>query len=98
MSWTDKYSIGNPVKYTEPSGYVWDGEITDVQNRFIQVKWERNRRTHPQWKGFNAAYSTTWTRLWDESRVFFRGKKVLQAMDLKREHIRNVQKNIKRGL
>lgn len=69
MSWTEKYRIGDKVKYTELAGYTWDAEITEVEKSFIQLKWSRERKTHPQWNGYRHAYSINYTRMWDDRRV-----------------------------
>lgn len=67
--WKHNYEIGEKVNFTEAAGFTWDAEVTEVNKYSIQVKWQRNRRTHPQWENYNRAYEPTWSRLHNDNLV-----------------------------
>lgn len=42
--------------------FEWEGEITKIEEAFVETKHYRNRVTHPQWLDYRRAYLYTWTK------------------------------------
>ena len=60
------YILGEKVIVIEKTHtgeiFEWEGEVTEVNETFIETAHRRNPITHPQWSNYIKAYEKTWIK------------------------------------